>query len=277
MKFSLVMATLGRADEIGHYLASLSAQTHRDFELIVVDQNRDDRLVPFLERYRTEFPIIHLRSEPGVSRARNAGLEEITGEVVGFPDDDCWYPVDLLERTARFLEDHPNIDGVTGRAVDETGADFARFDKSPGTLTLYNAFKRSITFCAFFRSSVVAGMGGFDESLGPGAGTIWGAGEDNDFPLSAIEKGFEIYYNPQLVAFHLSTLRHGYLEAAERAYNYGAGFGRVWRKHNVPVWLVAYYLLRPFGGALLSLAGGRKDKARYHWRAFRGRLKGWFS
>ena len=49
MKVSLVLATVGRADDVGRLVQSLVGQTSTDFELIVVDQNADERLLPHLQ------------------------------------------------------------------------------------------------------------------------------------------------------------------------------------------------------------------------------------
>lgn len=277
MKLSLIMATVGRVSEVARFLAALDDQTHRDFELIVVDQNPDNRLAPLLDYWRERLTILHLRSDPGISHARNAGLKRATGEVVGFPDDDCWYPPQLLAQVVRYLHENPNIAAVTGRVMDEYGCLYARFESSPRVLGLSSVWQGASSVCAFFRSSGVASVGGFDETLGLGAGTQWGGGEDIDYPVRAIKAGLEVHYEPDLVVFHPNPLEHGYGEAKERAYSYGAGIGRVWRKHDYPLWLVAYYLLRPLGGALLSLATGHMSKARYHWSALRGRLQGWSS
>src|SRR2546427_827401 len=97
MKFSLVQATLGRTGELARFLRELDQQTYRSFELIVVDQNPDQRLAPILAPYESRFPVFHVRSEKGLSRARNVGMRQIGGDVVAFPDDDCWYPPHLLE------------------------------------------------------------------------------------------------------------------------------------------------------------------------------------
>lgn len=276
MKFSLIMATVGRTQEVERFLAALAIQTHRNFELIVVDQNVDNRLAPLLDPYRSRFPIVHLASEPGLSRARNVGLRHAKGEVVGFPDDDCWYPPQLLEQVARSLREN-SPDGVTGRVVDESGRSYARFDRSPGLLSLRNVWRRSSSVCVFLRSYVVEKVGGFDETLGVGAGTLWEGGEDIDYPLRIIEAGYKVRYDPDLLVLHPAPLEYGYRQAAGRAYAYGAGIGRVWKKHRFPVWLITYNLLRPFGGTVLNLMAGRTDNAYYHWNAFRGRLKGWLS
>ena len=57
--FSLILATVDRTGEVERLLDSLDSQTHREFELIVVDQNKDERLVPLLRAYRERFSILH--------------------------------------------------------------------------------------------------------------------------------------------------------------------------------------------------------------------------
>lgn len=71
--FSLVLATVDREKEVSCYLESLSAQTFRDIEVIVIDQNTTDFLVPYLESFqsRTGIPVKRVVSKRGLSHARN--------------------------------------------------------------------------------------------------------------------------------------------------------------------------------------------------------------
>jgi glycosyltransferase involved in cell wall biosynthesis len=67
------------------FLESLAAQSCADFELILVDQNADDRLAGLVKLYRQKFPVLHIKQlEPGLSRARNRGLQHIKGEIQHF-------------------------------------------------------------------------------------------------------------------------------------------------------------------------------------------------
>jgi glycosyltransferase involved in cell wall biosynthesis len=84
---SLVVATRDRTAELGRLLQSIAEQTHPHIEAIIVDQNRDNRLQPILGLLPTS-RLRYLRAEPGLSHARNIGVANARGEVVGFPDDD---------------------------------------------------------------------------------------------------------------------------------------------------------------------------------------------
>src|SRR5262245_58658857 len=117
MKISLVLATVGRTTEVERFLRSLEQQTCRDMELIVVDQNEDDRLNEIISTLGSlEIDIVHLRlGDRNLSKARNFGIARARHEVVGFPDDDCWYEKDLVEVVLANLNSHANLDAIVGR------------------------------------------------------------------------------------------------------------------------------------------------------------------
>src|SRR3954452_6648258 len=100
LTFDLVVATVGRTTELSRFLAALEAQSYRAFRVIVVDQNRDERLVPIVARHGRDIDLAHVPSEPGLSRSRNLGLRSSAADVVAFPDDDCRYPPGLLDKVA---------------------------------------------------------------------------------------------------------------------------------------------------------------------------------
>src|SRR5258706_3480193 len=113
MRFSLILATINRTAELEIFLNSLKLQTFRDFELIVVDQNSDYRLAPILENYAGVFPINNLRSEKGLSRARNKAIMAAGGAILSFPHDDCWYSPNLLGEINCFFHDNLGVDRLT--------------------------------------------------------------------------------------------------------------------------------------------------------------------
>jgi glycosyltransferase involved in cell wall biosynthesis len=274
---SIVLATTGRTDELYRFLDSLTVQTWRDFEVIVVDQNPDDRLVQVLEQYKGGMALRHLRSAPGHSKALNVGLQHLRGDVVAFPDDDCWYDADLLQRVTRFFRENRAWDGLTGREIVEPGfSSGGRWDARAGQLTRRNIWRRAITFSIFLRRCVVEGAR-FDESLGVGASSPWGAGEETDYLLRSMERGHSIYYEPSLGIWHRGRSGPYHPEIYTKARYYGRGIGRVLRKHRYPLPSLAWHLLRPFGGALMYLASVRPEKARYHWSVFAGRMSGWLA
>ncbi len=275
LRFSLILGTVGRTVELEECLASLDAQSLRAFELIVVDQNPDERLVPILSRYEGRFPVIHLRPEQrGLSRAKNLGLRHASYEVIGFPDDNCRYPPELLARVARFFADHPEIAGLCGRSVDDDGKDSnLRFDTQPGAVDKFNVWRRAMAYNIFVRAASARGVW-FDERLGPGAGTKWGAADETDFVLQLLERGLPIHYDPDLLAIHPQPVTRFDAAANRRAYSYACGMGHVLNKHRYPIPFRVKMLLPPIKNALSSLARGRPDEAAYRYSAFKGRVSG---
>jgi glycosyltransferase involved in cell wall biosynthesis len=273
-RFSLILGTIGRSDDVELLLSSLEAQTWRDFELIVVDQNEDDRLAPILSPHEDTFPVLHFRSKPGLSRAKNLGLEHASGEYIGFPDDDCRYPAGLLQEVARFLKDHPETDGLTIRSIDEFGNETGgKSARNSGIVNKFNVWNRGGAYTMFVRAESVRGIR-YDEDMGPGAGTEWGAGDDKDYLLQILDRGGSLFYNRDLAALHPHRTMP-YDKALYRAYTYECGAGRAIQKHGFPLWFKVGWLIKPLGGLVLYLLGLRKAPGvGWHWNVFKGRLGG---
>jgi GT2 family glycosyltransferase len=273
--FDLVVATVDRVAELERLLVSLEAQTHGDFRVLLVDQNEDDRLEPILREQR-HFEIVRLRSQRGLSRARNAAIGDVQADLVAFPDDDCVFAHELLERVARRFASDPSLDGLTGRAVDEAGHSSRSWANDSKILTRENLWNRAISFTIFLRAPLVARVGHFDEELGLGAATPWTSGEEIDYLLRALDTGARIEYDPALVVTHsdkrVSSAALGSLAARD-----GASIGYILRKHAYPKRMVGRMFIRPIGGALVALARGDREQAAFQLSTLRGRLLGYRS
>ena len=279
--FQLVVTTTGRP-ELERLLTSIENQSARDIHLVVVDQSEGDHVAALCRRHAERLAITQVRSAGGASKGRNAGIREIGAHeggsrIVAFPDDDCWYPDTLLLDVQELLDSRPEWDGCTGRSVTAEGAESTgRWDREAGLITRGNVWRRGVAFTIFLREPVVAQVGLFDETLGPGAGTRYGAGEETDYLLRALHERRALLYKPELVVHHPDKLDHLDAAAFAKSRSYGAGMGRVLRKHEYGVAFVGYTCLRPLGGAMHWLTRGRPARARYHWESFLGRMRGAF-
>ncbi|MDB5410900.1 MAG: glycosyl transferase family 2 [Rhodospirillales bacterium] len=275
-KFSLVCATLGRTGELARLFESLAQQTCKSFELILVDQNDDDRLLPLVVAYRSKLKIEHLRmATKGLSRARNSALPLVTGEIVAFPDDDCWYPPNVLERVRQFLEVRPDVGVLTGKSTDARGEPVGRWDSEAGSVTRANVWTRGISFAMFFRVDAIRQIGSFDPEIGVGSGTPFGSGEETDFLIRVMDAGFHPYYDPSFVIHHPS--KQYTAGGVARAFSYGAGMGYVLRRRRFSARQTGRLIVRPLVGAALFLVLGRPERSRYQWSTFCGRSWGYLS
>jgi GT2 family glycosyltransferase len=270
---SLILATVGRTDQLNRVFDSLAAQTFSNFEVIVVDQNTDDRLRPHLDRAKSlGISIKHLKHFPAnLAAARNAGIEAALGEWIGFPDDDCWYDPRVLEHVAaRFLcKDKPT--GVVVRWVEQ-----AEQPLHPAKLS----WERSAAFrdvpvssiTLFCQRGLFKTIGGFDARLG--VGQWFGAGEETDFVLRALYSGAFLTYLPEAEVHHaVSRDKPDTTPQARKAIRHRArGTGALYAKHKLPFWVVTRGLMAPVLRPLMKGAFGA-DLA-YGWAIVRGRLDG---
>lgn len=278
-RFDLIVATVDRTDALAGLLDSLTAQTHRAFRVVVVDQNTDDRVADVLAA-RPELDTLHLRSTRGLSRARNVGLAEISRELdafradlVAFPDDDCRYGPHVLGWVAQRFADEAELDGLSGRPAAADGATVGRWPDRKTVVTPDTVWHTANSHTIFLRRDLVDRLGPFDEELGLGSETLWSSGEEIDYLVRALRLGARLEYDPSLVITHpVKPVTAGELVSLGR--RDGASVGYVLARNEYPARTVARMLVRPAIGAALSLVLLDPTRARFHAATLEGRLRG---
>jgi glycosyltransferase involved in cell wall biosynthesis len=110
MLVSIVMAAWNAERWIAEAVASVVAQTHEDWELLVVDDGSDDGTAGIVEAAGDERIRLVRGSHVGVlAQVRNRGLELARGDAVALLDaDDVWEPTKLA-RQAGYLGERADV------------------------------------------------------------------------------------------------------------------------------------------------------------------------
>jgi len=274
-QISIILATIQRSKEIENFLHKLQEQHYKEVEVIIVDQNRDGRLVPIIDLFKDKIPITRITSQPGLSIARNSGLQLSKGEILAFPDDDCWYPPNLLSDIMLSFNLHPDWDGITVTAGSGSGEkSIWKWDQTSGRCSLTNVWQRGISATCFLRRNVIDTIGDFDEELGLGSSRTWQSGEETDYLIRAIQGGFHIEYLPDLKVFHPDSLPDYTEQEIHKAYLSGCGMGHVLRKHSYPLLFSVSTVMRPLFSAVRASMQGDLRKSIYFKAVARGRWEG---
>jgi glycosyltransferase involved in cell wall biosynthesis len=248
--FTLIVCTVDRTAPLDRLFHSLARQSNRDFEVVLVDQNEDDRLALLVATFGRSIPISHVKATRGLSYSRNKGLSLARGKIIGFPDDDCHYPASLLERVRQRFASAPDLALITGRTTDTLGNDsLSPALNHDAQINRWNVWKCGSSSTLFVRRSVIDAGLKFNEDLGVGAAGPFQSGEETAFLLDAIGKGWRGKYFRDLVVYHDQV---GETDV-RRARNYARGFGRLLALYRYPRPYVAICLTRPILRALLAL------------------------
>lgn len=228
-RYSFIIATFGREDELKTLFGSLATQTYQDFEIIVVDQNEHERVHSICKK-QERLTYIHSKHR-GLSIARNLGIKQARGKYLVFPDDDAVLSSDFLENANTVIQRFAYISIFSGIVITlEKNKPFSRYmDFVPEEITYAN-FNKFMSTTMIIHNLLFDKLGGFDEEMG--VGSLWGGSEETGFLLRAFEKGFKCYYSPTLMVYHpeANFSKMSFLCAAQKGYSYGLGRGAMFKK-----------------------------------------------
>lgn len=264
---SLITATYGRINEVRTLLDSLTKQSFKDFEIVLVDQNEHFYLKNLIEEYKSLLNIKYIRSDvKGLSYNRNIGMSHANGNIIGFPDDDCYYGPDVLQKIVETFE-NPKIK-LVATAVKDTKTDKVWKTANKKNISRYETLKYCCSINFFVRRTQTL----FDVRLGVGA--HWGACEESDFIWEILNKSdYGVFLNNTYI-YHLYFMDTVNLQ---KSYSYGLGFGALFkkeivlRKNKLALITYLYYITRSLGSIIL------KKNKRYYYYTLKGRLYGFFS
>ena len=235
MKISVCVAAT-RPDTVGATARSIAAQTHGDWELIVIVQGGAASAVA--EALEPVVPGSRARVIPqdgkGLSRARNAAVRLAGGDVIAMTDDDCEAAPDWLAVLADRFASLPRA-GIVGGAVVAPPARVRGPGNCPACQPAEALYEPAaspegpppgfawIGANFAFRRRTAELVGEFDELLG--AGAHFPVAEEIDFMRRAEALGIPMLTTPKAVVHHTFGWRHGVAAVWRLQGNYARGNG----------------------------------------------------
>jgi glycosyltransferase involved in cell wall biosynthesis len=155
MRASIIIPVFKQAQYLAQSVESALAQTHRDTEVIVVNDDSPDNAIEVANRYPVK--LIN-KVNGGLPNARNSGVLNSTGDVLLPLDADDWIEPTYLERTIPLMR--TNVGIVAVRCQYFEGA--TDYWKTPGhpTLELIRTLN-CIPVCSLIRREAFLETGGY--------------------------------------------------------------------------------------------------------------------
>lgn len=150
-KVSVIIPMHNSSRYILECIYSVINQTYNNLEIILIDDNSDDKTLKRLKKIKDKrIKLIKLKNNSGVAIARNKGIEISTGKYICFLDSDDYWVKDKIEKQVNFIKD---------KAFIYSQYDYLRNNKKhkaivPKSLTYKELLKNS----AIFTSTVMLNM-----------------------------------------------------------------------------------------------------------------------
>lgn len=278
---SVVIINWNGKEHLARCLASLEAQTYRDFETIVVDNGSTDGSVAFV---RERFPAIRLICNDrnlGFARANNQGIAMARGRYIALLNNDTQTEPQWLEALIHAAETHPEIGAFAPLVlfndrrdtVDSAGLKVSVLGHGIQNLLgehvervggVCEVFGVSAT-AALFRRELLQDVGLFDEDY-----FIYY--EDVDLAWRARLRGWRSFLVPQAIVYHAHSATVGRGSPFKKRLLMRNRLWTVAKDYHFPALIFFLPLIVAFelGFAVLSLIKGDTASLTGLWQGLTG-------
>ncbi len=238
MRFSVVVPVFNRPDEVDELLESLTIQTLKDFEVIIVEDGSEISCEKICEKYNEELNLKYYNKEnSGPGQSRNFGAERASGDFLLILDSDVVLPSGYMKAVADELE-REDADAFGG--PDAAHPDFSDIQKAisysmtsffttggirGGKKKLDKFYPRS--FNMGIRREVYQKLGGFSKMR---------FGEDIDFSIRIFKAGCKCRLFPEAWVWH--KRRTDFRKFFRQVYNSGIARINLYKKYPESLKLV---------------------------------------
>ena len=204
MKYSFIIPVYNRPEEVDELLDSLTHQTFRDFEVLVIEDGSAIPCKDIVEKYDDLLSIKYfVKPNSGPGQTRNYGAERAEGEYLLILDSDCIVPPTYLEAVEAELNREP-ADAFGG--PDRAHSSFSDIQKAinyamtsffttggirGGKKKMDKFYPRS--FNMGVRAEAYQALGGFSKMR---------FGEDIDFSIRIFKNGYRCRLFPEAWVWH---------------------------------------------------------------------------
>ena len=211
MNYSIIVPVYNRPDEVDELLQSLTTQTEKDFEVVVVEDGSTLTCEDVCKQYAGILDL-HYYDKPnsGPGQSRNYGAERARGDYLIILDSDVVLPVDYLSNIKRHLAEgtdafggpdraHPSFTPIQKAISYSMTSFFTTGGIRGGTSNTSKPKRKALdkfyprSFNMGIRADVYRELGGFSKMR---------FGEDIDFSYRIVEAGYATALIPEAWVWH---------------------------------------------------------------------------
>lgn len=276
MKYSIIVPVYNRPDEVDELLESLSNQTLKDFEVVIVEDGSAKPCKDVCDKYAGILSLHYYAKEnSGPGQSRNYGAERAQGDYVIILDSDVVLPTGYLQAIDDELRQNPSEafggpdaahDSFTPvqKAISYSMTSFFTTGGiRGGKAKLDKFYPRS--FNMGIRRDVYLKLGGFSKMR---------FGEDIDFSYRIVEAGYKPQLFPEAWVWH--KRRTDFRKFFRQVYNSGIARINLEKRHPGTMKLVhllpTVFTIGVIGLILISAVGRALmhyvDRDQFYWMCF---------